>query len=108
VLEDVVEREQVKCAVRVLSLLSVYQGIEDLVNIGAYVPGANLEYDLAVQARPKILHYLQQAPSDPCSLEGARTQLMDLAKWIEQLERALKAKVAKGSRSAARAAGVHA
>ncbi len=104
--EDVVEREQVRCAVRVMSLMSVYQGIEDLVNIGAYVPGANIEYDLAVQARPKILHFLQQAPMDPCTLEIARTQLFDLVKWIEQLERTLKAKAVKGARGAARAAGM--
>jgi flagellum-specific ATP synthase len=95
---DVVAREQVRAAVRVLSLLSVYQGIEDLVNIGAYVPGANLEYDLAVQARPKILNYLQQPPGEPSLLEQSRKQLMDLAAWIEQMDRALKAQAAKGSR----------
>ena len=30
------------------------------MNIGAYVPGANLEFDLAVQARPEIVQFLQQ------------------------------------------------
>jgi FliI/YscN family ATPase len=94
---DVVGKEQVRVAIRVLSLLSVYQNIEDLVNIGAYVPGANLEYDLAVQSRPKILQYLQQLPTEPCTLEMARKQLMDLASWIDQMERALKAQAAKAS-----------
>ena len=100
---DVVDKEQVRAAIRVLSLLSIYQNIEDLVNIGAYVPGANPEYDLAVQSRPKILQYLQQAPDEPCTLEMARKQLMDLTSWIDQMERALKAHAAKSARPAQKA-----
>lgn len=92
---DVVDKEQVRAAIRVLSLLSVYQAIEDLVNIGAYVPGANSEYDLAVQSRPKILNYLQQVPEDSSTLEQSRKQLMDLTAWIEQMDRVLKAQAAK-------------
>ena len=96
---DVVDKEQVRAAIRVLSLLSVYQTIEDLVNIGAYVPGANSEYDLAVQSRPKILNYLQQAPEDSSTLAQSRKQLMDLAAWIEQMDRVLKAQAAKGNKT---------
>ena len=96
---EVVDKDQVRAAIRVLSLLSTYQGIEDLVNIGAYVPGANLEYDLAVQARPKILNYLQQPPTESCTLEQSRKQLMDLTAWIEQMDRALRAQAAKGAKS---------
>lgn len=99
---DVVDKEQVRAAIRVLSLLSVYQTIEDLVNIGAYVPGANSEYDLAVQSRPKILNYLQQAPEDSSTLAQSRKQLMDLAAWIEQMDRVLKSQAAKGNKAAAK------
>ena len=95
---DVVDKEQVRAAIRVLSLLSVYQTIEDIVNIGAYVPGANSEYDLAVQSRPKILNFLQQAPSDACTLEQSRKQLLDLTAWIDQMDRVLKLQAAKGNR----------
>ena len=95
---DVVDQEQVRAAIRVLSLLSVYQTIEDIVNIGAYVPGANSEYDLAVQSRPKILNFLQQAPSDACTLEQSRKQLLDLTAWIDQMDRVLKLQAAKGNR----------
>src|SRR5208282_1748906 len=45
---DVVPAEQTRRARRLLSLSAVYQDIEDLVNIGAYVPGVNPEFDLAV------------------------------------------------------------
>jgi len=46
-----------------------YQDIEDLVNIGAYVAGVNLEFDLAVGARPRILKFLQQEATAPMRLE---------------------------------------
>src|SRR5690606_21585011 len=75
---DVTDPEHQAAARRVLSLTAVYQDIEDLVNIGAYVPGVNPEFDLAVQARPKIVQFLQQSPADPCTLESARQSLMEL------------------------------
>jgi hypothetical protein len=90
----------------VLALTAVYQEIEDMVNIGAYVPGANAEFDLAVQARPKIIQYLQQEPTAPVTLEQARKQVMDLVVWIDQMEKAIKAATAKAAqRQAAAAAG---
>ena len=95
---DVVPKEQVRAATRVLSLLSVYQSIEDLVNIGAYVRGANPEYDLAVEARPKILQYLQQPSGDACSLGLARSQVMELAASIEKRFVELKNEAARGKR----------
>src|ERR671920_1081968 len=48
---DVIDKDQQRWARRVLALTAVLQDIEDLVNIGAYAPGVNPEYDLAVQAR---------------------------------------------------------
>jgi flagellum-specific ATP synthase len=88
---DVVDREHVTAATRVISLLSIYRQIEDLVNIGAYVPGANLEFDLAVQARPKILAYLQQDSRTPSNLEQSKKQLMELVGAIDQLEKTIRA-----------------
>src|SRR5207253_9924157 len=51
--EEVVEEPHLRRARRILALLATYQEIEDLVNVGAYVPGVNPEFDLAVQARPR-------------------------------------------------------
>jgi len=87
---DVIDADHNKMARRVLSIWAAYEEIEDLVNIGAYVAGANLEFDLAVQARPRITQYLQQEPNSPVTLEQARKQLVDLSGWIEQLEKVLK------------------
>jgi flagellum-specific ATP synthase len=92
---DVADREQVRAARRVLALYSLYQEKEDLINIGAYVPGANPELDLAVQARPRILEYLQQEPDAPVTLEQAREQLAALVAWIDQMEKVLRAQAAQ-------------
>lgn len=101
---DVCDGDQVRCALRVLSLVDTYEQIKDLVNIGAYVPGANLEYDLAVQARPRILQFLRQSPKEPGTLETTKRQLMDLATWIDQMDRALKAQAAKAAKAPGRGA----
>jgi FliI/YscN family ATPase len=89
---DVTDKEHLKAARRVLSLWAVYQDIEDLVNIGAYVAGVNAEFDLAVQARPKIVQYLQQEAGSPSTMEQATKHLGDLVVWIEQMDKVLRAK----------------
>jgi FliI/YscN family ATPase len=92
---DVLPPQQLAQAKRVLALSAVYQDIEDLVNIGAYVPGANAEFDLAVQTRPKIVQFLQQDSGAPLTLEQSFKQLNDLMTWIDTTEKALKAQAAK-------------
>ncbi|HWB53889.1 MAG TPA: hypothetical protein VG722_06840, partial [Tepidisphaeraceae bacterium] len=92
---DVTDKEQVAAARRILSLWAIYQDIEDLVNIGAYVPGTNLEYDLAIQSRPRIAQFLQQEPQTSVTLEQSRKQLLELVSTINQLENLLKAQAAK-------------
>jgi FliI/YscN family ATPase len=92
---DVAEKAQVMAARRVLSLMAIYQDIEDLVNIGAFVKGANPENDLAVEARPKIVQFLQQDPASPSNLEQAKKQLMDLVAWIDQIDKVLKTQATK-------------
>jgi flagellum-specific ATP synthase len=94
---DVAEKDHVKMARRVSSVMATYSEIEDLVNIGAYVRGNNLEYDLAVRTRPKILDYLKQESSDPVNVDKARKQLAELNMWIEQTEKALAAEAAQRS-----------
>lgn len=96
---DVIDKDHATAVRRILSLSAIYQDIEDLVNIGAYVPGVNLEFDLAVQARPKIIQYLQQPPDDPSDLELSRRKVVDLAGWIDQMDKALRAQAAKVNRA---------
>ncbi|HEX4054038.1 MAG TPA: FliI/YscN family ATPase [Tepidisphaeraceae bacterium] len=100
---DVVHSEQSRQIKRVLGLTAIYQDIEDLVNIGAYVPGTNLEFDVAVQARPRIVQFLQQDAAAPLKLEQSVRQLAELSAWIEQLEKALRAQAQKAKPAAAAA-----
>ena len=88
---DVTDKPHQAAARRVLSLTALYHDIEDLINIGAYVPGKNVEFDLAKEARPKIVDFLRQEAQSPLSLEAAKKQLTDLVAWIDQVERVLKA-----------------
>jgi flagellum-specific ATP synthase len=93
---DVCEKPQVAAARRILSLYAIYQDIEDLVNIGAYVAGANAEFDLAVQTRQRIVQFLQQTPDQPMTLEQSKKQLTDLVAMIEATDKLLKSQAAKG------------
>ncbi|HEV7300457.1 MAG TPA: FliI/YscN family ATPase [Tepidisphaeraceae bacterium] len=97
---DVAEKDHVRAARRVLSLTAVYQEIEDLVNIGAYVPGVNPEFDLAVQSRQKIVSFLQQESASPTTLEQAKKNTIDLSAWIDQMEKALRAATASKGKAA--------
>ncbi len=87
--EDVIDDLQLRRARRVLSLLATYQEIEDLVNVGAYVPGLNVEFDVAVQCRARINQFLQQASVSTFAFEQTRQELIDLARLIDQTERKL-------------------
>jgi flagellar biosynthesis/type III secretory pathway ATPase len=91
----VVDGEQLKQTRRVLSLLAIYQDIEDLVNIGAYVAGTSVDFDLAVQARPRIIQFLQQDFSAPTTMAQSVAQLKELHTWIEQVDRGLRTAAAK-------------
>lgn len=100
---DVTDAEQQRWARRVLALTAVFHDIEDLVNIGAYAPGVNPEYDLAVQSRPRVVDYLQQSAATPSTFEQSRKKLAELMAWIEATEKVLKAQQAQ--KTAARPAG---
>ncbi len=94
---DVTDKLHVTQARRVQSLLATYQDIEDLVNIGAYVPGVNAEFDLAVQSRARITQFLQQDALVASSLDQTRKSLAELSMWIDQLDKIIKAQAAKAA-----------
>jgi FliI/YscN family ATPase len=96
---DVTDKEHARWTRRVLALTAVFQDIEDLVNIGAYAPGVNPEYDLAVQARPRIIDFLQQESGSPSTFEQSKKRLGDVMAWIEAAEKILRVQ------QAAKAAG---
>jgi flagellar biosynthesis/type III secretory pathway ATPase len=79
---DVTSAAQRQAAIAVRRVLAIWRDIEDLVSIGAYVPGTNAEYDLAVQMRPVIDAFLTQ-PQD------AGFPFGDTVRALEELGRRL-------------------
>lgn len=60
-------------------LLAVYARSEDLVRIGAYKPGADLELDRALRARENIRAFLVQTAREHVELAESLRKLADLA-----------------------------
>ncbi len=83
VMPDVVEEAHNSAALRVKRLLAVWEEIEDLVNIGAYAPGTNEEYDLAIQMRPAIEDFLKQGMDVGCSMDESASALLALNEKME-------------------------
>ena len=79
---------------QLMQLLSAYDEIEDLVNIGAYAAGANPTQDLAIAMKPLIDELLKQDANEHVTFEDSRSQLMELALGVatkaEELARATK------------------
>ena len=84
---DVTDADHNRMAKRVLSTWAAYADIADLVNIGAYVPGANPTADVAYKSRERITKFLQQEPTAPTDLTAAKRELADLCAWIDGTER---------------------
>jgi flagellum-specific ATP synthase len=60
VAEDVTDDSQRRAVALVRRVLATWDEIEDLVSIGAYTPGTNAEYDLAVQSLEAVYRFLRQ------------------------------------------------
>lgn len=78
VMNEVVDREHREAAVAIKQLLAAYMEAEDLINLGAYVPGTNPEIDTACRMMPRIREFLTQEILESSSLEESREGLMRL------------------------------
>jgi len=85
VMPDVVDEEHVRSAVQVRGVLAVWDDIADLVNVGAYASGANVDYDVAVQMKPRIDEFLRQAIDERASFDETRARLVRLNSEILEL-----------------------
>jgi FliI/YscN family ATPase len=84
VMPDVIDSPHMTAARKVRRLISIYHDVEDLVNIGAYVPGSNPEIDLAVRAHPLIDKFLRQEVRDHLDFPLAKKLLFELGARIDQ------------------------
>ena len=89
VMVDVVDAEHQEAAQEVRRVLAVWEDIEDLVNIGAYAAGSNVEYDVAVQMKPAIDVFLRQKMEESVAFDEAAAALRELAGRIRETRQRL-------------------
>ena len=78
VMPDVVNAEHRAAAARAVASMAAYRSAEDLINIGAYVDGANPEIDAAKRLRGPLDEYLRQDMFERTTFEEARDRLQRL------------------------------
>lgn len=79
---DVADAEHRKASREVHRLAAMYSKVEDLVNVGAYQFGVNLEHDLAIKAMPMIRAFFAQAVAERVSFDKTRAGLVELVRQI--------------------------
>jgi flagellum-specific ATP synthase len=86
---DVTGAAQRAATIAVRRVLATWIDFEDLVSIGAYVPGANADYDVAVQTRDAVNAFLLQDQDASCTLGQSAAELEVLRERIEQARQTL-------------------
>lgn len=84
VMHIVAKAPHLKLANRFKQLYSRYQQSRDLIRVGAYQSGSDPALDLAINAMPKLLQFLQQPFDQPVDYANSLAQLQDLIQQIEQ------------------------
>jgi flagellum-specific ATP synthase len=80
---DLIDPEHLRAARKVVQLVAVFKEVEDLVNIGAYVTGANVDQDVAVAMRDPIDQFLRQDINEESRFAAAKVSLLELYRKIE-------------------------
>jgi flagellum-specific ATP synthase len=79
VMPDVVNANHYSAAAAIRDVLATYREAEDLINIGAYVPGSNPRVDHALAKIEGIRHFLRQGIYDTSSFETTMNALLSVA-----------------------------
>lgn len=75
---DLLPTEQLRFANKARAALACYRENEDLINIGAYVPGSNQKIDEALDLFPHIQEFLCQDLKEEVSFEETMQKLEDI------------------------------
>lgn len=70
-----------------------YSQTRDLISVGAYVPGGDIETDIAVQTMPQMREFMKQGLNQPINAPEANKQLELLMAAAESLKQQPPAKV---------------
>ena len=83
VMKEVTSKEHVGAAGKIRTLLAGYKKNEDLINIGAYVNGADPVTDQAIKFMPQINNFLQQKVDEKTTYDETIAALMQLGNQIK-------------------------
>lgn len=78
VMNNIVDSKQREAATKLRAWMSVYEKNRDLILLGAYKSGSDLEVDTAIKKLPKINAFLQQPISDSTDYHKTRMELLNL------------------------------
>jgi flagellum-specific ATP synthase len=79
---DVTDAAQREATMEVRRVLATWRDIEDLVSIGAYVPGTNAEYDVTIQSLEAVNAFLTQDRAEGCAYKETVAGLVALGRQI--------------------------
>jgi FliI/YscN family ATPase len=75
----VAQPEERAASQKLREAMATYQTSEDLIQLGAYVSGANPQLDVTIRTMPRIQEFLRQTPDETTVLDETATQLESLA-----------------------------
>jgi flagellum-specific ATP synthase len=78
VMTAVAPREHLDGARRARQWLAKFNKARDLIQLGAYTPGADPELDAAVKVNPRLVAMLQQGMHEPATLPASLKALLAL------------------------------
>jgi flagellum-specific ATP synthase len=76
--DQLLTREQRQAVAHFVQTLARYEASEDMINIGAYVPGTNPETDYAIAMYDRLCQYLKQPVEKKCPIDEAQNALAAL------------------------------
>ncbi len=79
---QIVSEEHLRAALYLRELLSVYESVEDLVNLGLYTKGTNPVVDKVIRHERLIKDFLRQDYKTPDNFESSLSNLMELYRTI--------------------------
>lgn len=91
---DLVSTRHRAAALAVRQVLATHQELTDLISVGAYVPGASADNDVAVTMKPRVDAFLRQAMDERAAWDDTVEQLIALEEEIRRTRETLAAQSA--------------
>ncbi len=91
VADDVCDEHHVRARRVLLRLISAYTEAEELIQIGAYAKGSNIDCDLAIAMKEEIDAFLQQGTAERANYPQTCRRLLELGFAVDQARKSMQA-----------------